>query len=96
MRAKKRIVHILQQNRTSRELYIIQISLQDLQEIRRTLSKTLRHYCPGELFFFPSEGKKVLTSFINTGILKNALFKSITVKNLLPVGMNRYLVTYED
>ena len=64
-RVKKQIIHILQQIRTSRELYIIQISLQDLWEIRRTISKTLRHYCQGELFFFPSEGRKVLASFIN-------------------------------
>lgn len=41
----------------------------------------------GELFFFPNEGKKVLASFINW-ILKNALHKSVTEKNLLPVGMD--------
>ena len=35
------------------------------EEIRKTLSKTMTHYCPGELFFFLSESKKILASFIN-------------------------------
>ena len=54
---------------------------------RRTLSKTPRHYCSGELFFFPSEGRKALASS-STRILKNALHKSIIVQSLLPVGMD--------
>ena len=49
---------LLQQNRTSKKLYIKHISFQDLSGIRRTFSKTLRHYCPGDLFFFLSEGRK--------------------------------------
>ena len=64
-KAKKQIIHILQQNRTSREPYIIQISLQDFWEIRRTLSKIPRYYCPAELVFFSlSKGKKLLSCFI--------------------------------
>ena len=54
---------------------------------RRTLSKTPRHYCSSELFFFPSEGRKALASS-STRILKNALHKSIIVETLLPVGMD--------
>ena len=54
---------------------------------RRTLSKTPRHYCSSELFFFPSEGRKALASS-STRILKNALHKSIIVQSLLPVGMD--------
>lgn len=36
-------------------------------EMRGAFSKILRHYCPGKLFFFPSEGQKVLASFITWG-----------------------------
>lgn len=32
---------------------------------KSAFSKTLKHYCPGKLFSLPSEGKKVLASFIN-------------------------------
>lgn len=74
---------MFQQSRTFRESYIIQISLQGLWEVR-ALSKILRHYCPGTLFPFPSEGKMCWLAS-STGMLKNAQ-KSITVKNLLPVG----------
>lgn len=69
-----------------RKLYIIQINLQNLQEIR-TLSKTLRHCCPGELFFFLSERKKRQLS-LSTEILKNSLYKSVTVKNLPLEGID--------
>ena len=86
-RVKKQIIHILQKSRTFRELYIVQISLQDLQEIRRIPSKILRNYCPGSWFFFPREGMKVLTYFIKLK-LKDALHKSVTVKSLLLVGMD--------
>ena len=40
-----------------KELYIIQINLQDLEEIS-TLSKALSPYCLSEFFFFQGEGKK--------------------------------------
>ena len=82
-RAKKQIMYILQH--ISRELYIIQINLQDLGEIR-TLSKTLRHYCLGELISSKVKAKKYCLA-PSTGILRDALHKSVTVKNLLPVGM---------
>lgn len=52
----------------------------------------MRHYCPGKLSSFSSEDKKVLVS--STGILKNALHKSITVKNLLQLGW--MLAVHED
>ena len=44
---------------------IIHLSLQVLGEIRWTLQVNLKHYHLVELFFFLSEGKKVLASFIN-------------------------------
>ena len=53
----------------------------------KALSETLRHYCPDELFFFPSECKEILTSFINWNT-KEYTAKSITEMNLVPVGMN--------
>ena len=83
-RAKKQITHILQQSRTSRELYTIRTSLQSLWEIGRTLNTTVKNCCPSGLFFFPSEGKKNWLA-LSTGILKNALHKLITEKNLLPL-----------
>ena len=86
-RAKKQITHILQQSRTSRELYTIRTSLQSLWEIGRTLNTTVKNCCPSGLFFFPSEGKKNWLA-LSTGILKNTLHKSITVNNLLPLGMD--------
>lgn len=84
----KKIIYTLQQSRIFRESYIIQIDPQNLWEIKRALSKTFRHYCPGELFCFLSEGQKV-----STGMLKNSLCKSITVKNFLQLG--QMLVVYE-
>lgn len=65
----------------------MQTSLRICEEIR-SLSKTLRHYFPGELFF-PSQVKaerhRVDSS---TGILRNEMHKSFAVKNLFPEGMN--------
>ena len=86
-RAKKPMAHRLQESRAPRELYSIQISPQDWWEIRCALSKTLRRHCPGELFSFPGEDKKVSRLASSARILKNALQKSITLKNWLPVGM---------
>lgn len=43
--------------------------------------------------FLPSEGKKVLVSFINGNVKECTLHKSVTVKKLLPVGW--MLVVYE-
>ena len=89
-KAKKQIIHILQQSRTSREPYIIQISLQDFWEIRRTLSKIPGYYCPAELFlfFFSQVKAKSYCLASSSRILKNVLHKSIAVKNLLLMGMN--------
>ena len=53
---------------------------------RRTPRKPLRPYCPDELFFFPSKGKTLVS--LTIGISKNALHKSITVNDLLLVGMD--------
>lgn len=50
---------------------------------KKTLSKILKH--PGELFFLPSEGKKVYCISSSTEILRNVLHKSITVKKWLLV-----------
>ena len=47
----------------------------------------MTHYCPGALFFFLSEGKKDWLA-LSTGILKNVLCISITVKNILLMRMD--------
>lgn len=85
-KAEKQIIHLLQQSRTLRELQIIQISLQGLWEIRRTLSKILWHCCPGD-FFFPQVKTKRYCLTSSTGLLKNMLHKSNTGRNLHPVEM---------
>ena len=56
-KAKKQIIPYCKKVEPLRN-YIKQISFQDLRGIRRTFSKTLRHYCLGELFLFLSEGRK--------------------------------------
>lgn len=83
-RAKKQTVHILQQSRAPRKPCISRVNLQDLWKIR-TLSKTLRDYCSGELFSFPNEGKRYWLAS-STGIPKDTLHQTITVKKLLSVG----------
>lgn len=69
------------ESRTFRGLYMIQISLENLQQLR-TLSKTLRCYCPGGLFSSPVKAKRYWPAS-SAGILENTLHKSVTVKNIL-------------
>ena len=60
----------------------------------RTVSETLRHYCSDKLVCFalvsppPQVKAKRYCLDSSTGILKNALHKSVKIKNLFPVRMN--------
>lgn len=73
------MIHILQQHRASGEIYIIHISLQDLLEIR-TCCKTLKH-C------YLSEDKRHWLAS-STGLVNNAMHKSITLGELTLVGID--------
>ena len=89
-RTKKQTICILQQSRTPTEFYYHSdqpLGFVKKKKKRGPLNITLRHHCPGELFFFPSEGKRYWLAS-PTGTLKNALYKSLTVMNLFPVGMD--------
>ena len=81
-RTWKLIIDTLQGNKIPREFHIIHIRVHDLLEMR-TLCKTLRLYCPGELL-------KVKRHYVSssTETLKNALHKSATLKKWLLVGMD--------
>ena len=57
---------------------------QDLEEIR-TLSKTLRHYCPRD--FLPKWKQRYWLAS-SSGIPRNIQEKTISIKNLLPVWMD--------
>ena len=81
-RTWKLIIDTLQGHRIPREFRIIHVRVHDLLEIR-TLRKTLRHYCPGELLKVKRPG---ISS--STETLKNALHKSTAAKKWLLVGMN--------
>ena len=48
---------------------------------------TLRKYCQGEFFFFQVKAKRYWPAS-STVLLKSALYKSVTVKNVLLVGMD--------
>ena len=48
---------------------------------------TLRQYCQGEFFFFQVKAQRYWLAS-STVLLKNALYKSVTVKNMLLVGMD--------
>lgn len=78
-KAKKQVIHILQQSRSPREL-CIPISAFSFQI--KTLSKTLRHYRPVNCF--PSQATaKVYCLVSSAGMLTNVWPNSLTVKNLL-------------
>ena len=72
-------------SRTSRELDIIHISLQDLWQI---LSKTLRHYGPGKLLLFPGKAKGVGWLHQLEYWRMDCINIEEILKNLLPVGMD--------
>ena len=50
-------------------------------------------YCPGELFFVPTED----TGYLSTRMLKTVLYKSITVNKLLLLRMDiSNMLSYEE
>ena len=61
------------------------LSYQLFRFVKSKDSETLQHNCPDGFQFFPSESKKILS--VLTGMLKNALHRSVTVKNLSSVGL---------
>ena len=81
-RTREQIAVTLRGSKIPREFRALHVRAHGLQGIR-TLSKTLRQYCPGELL-------KVKRHCISssTETLKNALQKSTTVKKWLLVGMH--------
>lgn len=85
-RVRNRVIPILLQYSIPRELYVIEVSLQDLWQIRtfiRTWDFAVQVYC---CLCQVKASRYWLTTL--TGIGKNVLHKSCTVKTLFPVWMD--------
>lgn len=85
-RVRNRVIPILLQYSIPRELYVIEVSLQDLWQIRtfiRTWDFAVQVYC---CLCQVKANRYWLTTL--TGIGKNVLHKSFTVKTLFPVWMD--------
>ena len=85
-RVRNRVIPILLKHSIPRELYVIEVSLQDLWQIRtfiRTWDIAVQVYC---CLCQVKASRYWLTTL--TGIEKNVLHKSFTVKTLFPVWMD--------